>query len=151
MDVDFLEHVKTLCHKSTGGLTGELCQNRWAPKVWERNEDGEYLFHWGDAVVCNAPIFLSRETNRDIRCGACEIREIECVEECKKVRRMQITLDSKQIDDHYEYSKKRVADAISALSMMIEMSGCKSGDVYSRAANEMKREAEWRERVRAGK
>lgn len=149
---DLMEHVSAACERSTGGKTGVNCQNRYAKKVWHRSEEGESTWSWGDGEPCGAPFFLSRETNRPIPCGACEIRMIECVEEAKKVKRAQEHMDGLQPDDMARpFFSRKIDLSIRALTMQIQMSGCDSDAVFARATREIKRENEWAARDAAAK
>lgn len=144
---DFLSSILAQCQSATGGLSGRKCQSRYSPRLWERTEEGESRYYWGDGRECLAPIFLSKENGRDLPCGACSIREIECIEEAKRVKRMQEHMEKNPPADTEQYAANRdMENAIRALSMMIDMNGCSAKNVYEQAAREIKRENEWAEK-----
>lgn len=146
-EMDFMSEVKAICERSTGGLANKVCEVRFAPKVNIRNDDGTINWTWGEGRKCSAPIFLSRETGRELQCGECAIREIDCITQAKIVRRMQMSMDTLQPDDAARpFFSNRIELAIRALSMQVEMSGCDARNVYASAGREIKREDEWAER-----
>lgn len=66
--------------------TGRTCGREYAEVVEFRNPDtGIVSLQPGERKVCGAMIFESKSKNRDFSCGACDIREDDCVRETAQV------------------------------------------------------------------
>lgn len=89
--------------------TGRTCGHEYAEVVQHHNpETGNFTLVPGDRHVCGVKIFESKTSNRDLACGACSIREIDCVAAVTQVFWAKRNGKEKEIDRQQRAANARI-------------------------------------------